>query len=129
MTTNRTEISDSFAFLYSHQFIVLTTYRKNGISVPTTVWFAHDQGRLYVSTHTNSGKMKRLRSNGHATLAPSDRVGNVLGDQHIDGHAREVAPDERAYARALLEQKYGPLFEQIAGPETPERAYIVIELV
>jgi PPOX class probable F420-dependent enzyme len=129
MTINRTEVSDPFAFLYPHQFVVLTTYRKDGMPVPTTVWFAHDQGRLYVITHTNSGKMKRLRANGRVTLAPSDRVGNLLGDQYVDGHAHEAISDERAYARALLEQKYGPMFEQMAGPETPESAYIVIEPV
>ena len=129
MTTNETQITDPFAFLYPHQFVILTTYRKNSTAVPTTVWFANDQGKLYITTNTNAGKMKRVRSTGRVELQPSDRVGNLLGEPQVQGQAREVLSEERAHARAALAQKYGAMFEQIAGPDSPDRAYIVVEPV
>jgi uncharacterized protein len=123
MTTNETTTKDPFAFLSSHEFIVLTTYRKTGDVMPTTVWFAYDQGRIYITTNKNAGKAKRVRNNGRVQMTPSDRV----GEPEVQGQAREVTPDERVHARATLAQKYGEMFEKIAGQESPDRTYIIVE--
>lgn len=127
MTTNETQARDPFAFLSPHQFILLTTYRKDGTAVPTTVWFANDQGKIYITTSKSTGKIKRVRNNGQVQMTPSDRVGNTLGEPQVQGQAHEVASSERTQARAALAQKYGQQFEQIAGPESSERTYIVVE--
>jgi uncharacterized protein len=127
MTTNETTTKDPFAFLSSHEFIVLTTYRKTGDVMPTTVWFAYDRGRIYITTNKNAGKAKRVRNNGRVQMTPSDRVGNLLGEPEVQGQAREVTPDERVHARATLAQKYGEMFEKIAGQESPDRTYIIVE--
>ena len=118
---------DPFAFLQPHEFIVLTTYRRDGRAVPTTVWFAYDQGKIYITTGTNAGKMKRIRNNGHVEMTPSDRTGNLLGEPQIAGHAHEHTPEERTHAHAVLAQKYGEMFERIAGQRSTERTYIVVE--
>lgn len=127
MTPNEIHTQDPFAFLTPHQFILLTTYRKNGTPMPTTVWFASDGGKIYITTNRNAGKTKRIRNNKLVEMTPSDRVGNLLGEPTVKGHAHEVSAEERQHARSVLEQKYGELFERIAGPDTPDRTYILVE--
>jgi hypothetical protein len=56
----------------SHNYINLTTFRKIGQEVPTPVWFAEMDGKLYVFTGAQTGKAKRIRANGRARVAPSD---------------------------------------------------------
>ena len=125
MTQN--EIQNPFAFLQPQEFIVLTTYRRDGRAVPTTVWFAYDQGKIYITTGSNAGKIKRIRSNGHVEMTPSDRIGNLLGEPSVTGHAHESTPEESSHAHAVLAQKYGEMFERIAGQRSTDRTYIVVE--
>jgi len=127
MTTHDTQTADPFAFLAPHEFIVLTTYRKDGTAVPTAVWFAYDQGKLYITTTRSTGKIKRIRNNGHVQMTPSDRTGNLLGEPQVEGHAHENRAEERSHAYAALAQKYGEMFQRIAGQDNPERTYIVVE--
>jgi PPOX class probable F420-dependent enzyme len=127
MTLNETQAQDPFAYLQPHEFLVLTTYRKDGRAVPTTVWFAYDQGKIYITTGSKAGKIKRVRNNGQVEMIPSDRTGNLLGEPPVVGHAREHTPEERTHARAVLAQKYGDTFERIAGQDSPDRTYIVVE--
>jgi len=37
-----------FGILEDHRCVRMTTYRKGGEAVPTTVWFALVEGRAYV---------------------------------------------------------------------------------
>ena len=60
-------------------------------------------------------------------MTPSDRTGNPLGDAQVEGRAHESTPPERLQANAVLAQKYGEAFQRIAGTETPQRTYIVVE--
>jgi len=129
MSTIENRAKEPFAFLSSHEFIVLTTYRKDGTEVPTTVWFAYNQGKIYITTGKVAGKIKRIRNNGRVLMAPSDRIGNLLGESKVQGQAHEVTSDEHAYARSMLAQKYGEMFERIAGSMSSDRTYIIVEPV
>ena len=128
-TPAQQQANDPFSYLYPHDFIRVTTFRKNGVAVPTTVWFAHADGKIYVTTTSTAGKIKRIRNNGQVLLIPSDRVGQVLSDKEIRAQAHEVAVEEHSHAHAILAQKYGPQFEAIASraPEQAQRTYFVIE--
>ena len=53
----------SFTTLDGNPFIALTTYRKNGTSVMTPVWFVQRDGKLFIWTAKDSGKVKRLKNN------------------------------------------------------------------
>lgn len=97
---------DPFAYLYPYEFVLLTTFRKNGTGVPTAMWFAHEQGRLYMVTGHNSGKIKRIHNDGRVLLAPCDMMGHVLGPQ-IEAFAHELPLEQHAHANALLAGKYG----------------------
>ncbi|HYO87354.1 MAG TPA: PPOX class F420-dependent oxidoreductase [Candidatus Limnocylindrales bacterium] len=95
-----------FPALAGHDYMSLTTFRKNGDAVPTPVWFAQVGGRLYVMTNTDSGKVKRIRNNGRVELAPCTNSGKVLGDSAA-GMARVLTPEEETQAREALAKKYG----------------------
>jgi PPOX class probable F420-dependent enzyme len=91
----------------SHPYINLTTFRKNGQEVPTPVWFAEIDGRLYVFTGAQTGKAKRIRANGRARVAPSDARGKPLGN-FIPMRARFVQDEDLLRrADALYKRKYG----------------------
>ncbi|NCC35690.1 MAG: PPOX class F420-dependent oxidoreductase [Chloroflexia bacterium] len=126
----RPTTNDYFAPLDGAEFIVLTTYRRTGAAVPTTVWFAEAGGKLYITTGAQAGKTKRLRANPAVLVAPSDQVGNVQGPA-LQGHARVLDPHEEASAIAALQQKYGAAFTNLtaqmdAAQPTRGRIYIVV---
>ena len=50
----------TFPDLRKEQCIALTTFRKTGQAVTTPVWFAISGGTIYVETHADAGKLKRL---------------------------------------------------------------------
>ncbi len=121
-------MNDPFAYLYPYEFVLLTTFRKSGIGVPTAMWFAHEHGKLYMVTGRTTGKMKRIRNNGHILLAPCDLMGRVLGPQ-IEACARELPLVQYAYADALLASKYGAQYEMdSSGDEYEEDEETFIEI-
>ena len=77
--TPRPTTRNDLEALDTQEFAILTTYRRSGVAVPTTVWFAHDDDILYVQTGPEAGKLKRIRANGDVALTPSTRVGEPLG--------------------------------------------------
>ena len=121
---------DPFAYLYPYEFVLLTTFRKTGVGVPTAMWFAHEQGKLYMVTGSHSGKIKRLRNSGRVLLAPCDMVGHVLGTQ-IEASARELPPARHTHANALLAEKYGEAYEvdTSEGDDEGEETFIEIDPV
>jgi PPOX class probable F420-dependent enzyme len=123
------EIAD----LDRHRYMSLATFRRSGAEVKTPVWFAAADGKLYVFTGGDSGKIKRLRRSSRVRIAPSDARGRVRG-AWWDAAARVIS-DTRAIerARAALRAKYGwqmwltDLFSRLTG-RIQRRAWIEIEL-
>jgi PPOX class probable F420-dependent enzyme len=115
-----------FSALEGEEFIVLTTYKRSGDPVPTAVWFAERDGRLYVTTQSQAGKAKRIRATGRVSVAPSDRAGNVTGPA-VDAAARVLGPDEAGAAEAALRAKYEQ-YDAVAGrlPEGAVRIFIEV---
>ena len=70
--------------LERHRYMSLATFRRSGAEVATPVWFAAADGKLYVFTAEQSGKVKRLRHSSRARVAPSDARGRVLGGCQSD---------------------------------------------
>lgn len=106
-------MSNSFASLTKHQFINLTTYRKNGQPVTTPVWFAPDGDRLVGLSQPQTGKIKRIRNNPRVSVAPSTVSGKALGEP-IEGTARLLSPEEFAAAESALKRKYGFQFRLLS---------------
>jgi PPOX class probable F420-dependent enzyme len=89
------------------RYMSLGTFRRSGTEVATPVWFAAGDGKLYVFTAGDSGKVKRLRHSPRARVAPSDGRGRVRGPWR-PATAR-ILTDRGAIQRghAALRAKYG----------------------
>jgi uncharacterized protein len=126
-----------FPDLGREQCIALTTFRKTGQAVTTPVWFAQSLGTIYVETHGDAGKLKRLRHTARVTLAPCTYSGKVTGSV-IAGNAHILTkPEECAAASTALAKKYGfmrPLFHFVRNAQCRlhreakvDEVYIAIE--
>ncbi len=116
-----------------HRYLSLATFRRSGAEVKTPVWFAAADGKIYVFTAGDSGKVKRLRHSSRARVAPSDMRGHVRGGWS-DVTARIVTePGVIERAHAALRAKYGwqmwigDLFSRLTG-RIRRRAWIEIEV-
>jgi uncharacterized protein len=96
----------SLEALKSHQFLNLTTFRKNGAGVSTPVWFALENGKIYGTSQPQTGKVKRIRNNPQVTFAPSSMNGKPLGEAS-QGKARLLSAAEYPFADGALKRKYG----------------------
>jgi PPOX class probable F420-dependent enzyme len=87
------------------KYMSLTTYRRDGTPVSTAVWFAEEDGRLFVITPAESHKARRLRRNPAATVAPSTARGRPTGDA-IPARVEFLPPGEWARVDRLMAEKY-----------------------
>jgi uncharacterized protein len=120
------------ATLDRHRYLALATFRRTGVEVGTPVWFAMVDGKLYLFTAGESGKVKRLRHSSRARVAASDMRGRVRGEWW-DVAARIVTEPgviERAHAALLAKYgwqvRLGDLFSRLTG-RIRRRAWIEIE--
>jgi uncharacterized protein len=93
--------------LAAERYVSLVTFRRNGSGVPTPLWVAAHDGKLYAVTNGTSVKMKRLKANDRIRLAACDARGKVRGEW-AEGRGRRV--DDAALmqrAQQALESKYG----------------------
>lgn len=97
----------TFPDLRREQCIALTTFRKTGEAVTTPVWFAESLGTIYIETHADAGKLKRLRHTARVTLAPCTYSGKVTGSVSAGNAHILTESEESTAASAALSKKYG----------------------
>jgi PPOX class probable F420-dependent enzyme len=73
-------MSVTFAELAKSDYILLTTFTKDGRPKPTAIWAAPDGDRLVVITQEKSWKVKRIRNTPRVTVATCDMRGNPKGE-------------------------------------------------
>ena len=101
-------MDERIAALARGRYISLTTYRRDGRPVATPVWFAPDGSRILVWTDVASGKAKRIRATGRATIAPCDARGKITGAA-MEASARMVPAADFAHANKVLSRRYALL--------------------
>jgi PPOX class probable F420-dependent enzyme len=89
-----------------HRYLNLESVKRDGTPVRTPVWFAEEQGVLYVYTLANAGKVKRIRRHPRIRLAPCTMRGTVIGPW-VEADATIVDATTAAHGHALLRHKYG----------------------
>jgi uncharacterized protein len=100
-------VEDSFESLRGHKYATLVTFRRNGEAMPSPVWFGlDDEGRAYVHTMHDAGKVKRIRNNGRAVIVAANTRGKPLG-KPLRATARIVPEAEWPHAEAALAAAYG----------------------
>ena len=109
----------TFDALADEGFILLTTFRKSGVGVPTTVWVARDGDALLVTTPRGSGKVKRLRNDDRVEMTSSSRFGKVDDDAPTVSGTAEVLDDDDARRRTneVMQEKYGLEYRVMMGLE------------
>ena len=93
------------AELAGQKYLSLTTFRKTGVPVRTPVWFAENEGKLYLFTNPKSGKVKRIRNNPHVRIASCTMRGRVTGPD-FEATARILPSSEGQHALSLMKKKY-----------------------
>ena len=97
--------AEGFEHLKGRQYVNLTTFRPSGEEVTTPVWFVLVDGRLYVTTPPDSGKMKRIRNDPRVIVTPATFWGASRGEG-VEGLARDVGDEETGRFEKALRQKY-----------------------
>jgi PPOX class probable F420-dependent enzyme len=96
----------TFADVAKSEYILLTTFTKDGRPKPTAIWAAPDGDRLVVITQETSWKVKRIRNTPRVTIAPCDRTGNLKGET-VDATAAILDKSANAATYDAIGKRYG----------------------
>lgn len=111
--------------LGSQDFVLLTTFRRNGEGVPTPVWIARlaDRSRIGFYTTMGTGKTKRMAHTSRVTVQPCSRTGTPTpGSEPVEATAQMVqSGPEFDEVQGAIRAKYGwqcTLFAIVGGLST-----------
>ena len=96
---------DDLDRLAAAKYLLFTTFRKDGTAVPTPVWVARDGNDLVLTTAPDAGKVKRIRRDGTARVAPCTMRGKPTGAE-VPAHARLLDAADVRHAQRLIARKY-----------------------
>jgi PPOX class probable F420-dependent enzyme len=88
------------------QYVLLTTFTKDGRPKPTPIWIARDGDRAVVITEANSWKVKRIRNTPRVTLAVCDMRGKVKGPT-IEAKATVLDDSQTDAVYSAINKRYG----------------------
>ena len=106
------------------KYLALKTFRKNGNSVITPVWFVVKGEGVFVVTREKTGKVRRIRTNNQVSIVLSDFFGKPKGEW-ISCIAKEVDNDLTQEAIKLRDKKYGILSKVIGIFSRSKGKYVV----
>jgi PPOX class probable F420-dependent enzyme len=101
--------SPTFADLAKSEYVLLTTFTKDGRPKPTPVWAALDKergDRLLVITGEKSWKVKRIRNTPKVRLAVCDMRGNAKSAD-VEGMATILNKSDNGAVYDALVKRYG----------------------
>jgi uncharacterized protein len=98
----------TFADVAKAEFVLLTTFTKDGRPKPTAIWAANDGDRLLVITGAKSWKVKRIRNTPRVTLAICDRAGHPKSEA-IEATATILDKSQTGVVYDAIGSEYGLL--------------------
>jgi PPOX class probable F420-dependent enzyme len=99
-------VAPTFADLAKSQYVLLTTFTKDGRPKPTPVWAAPDGDRLLVISEEKSWKVKRIRNTPRVTLAVCDIRGRPKSEA-IDATATILDKAHNGAVYRAIGKRYG----------------------
>ena len=99
-------MTPTFADLAKAQYILLTTFTKDGRPKPVPIWAAADGDRLLVITEAKSWKVKRIRNTPRVQLAICDMRGRPKSEA-IDGTAAILDNAQTPAVYDAIGKRYG----------------------
>jgi Pyridoxamine 5''-phosphate oxidase. len=109
------------------KYINLETYRKNGESVKTPVWFVVIDELIYIITRENTGKVKRMKNNHNVKITPCTFSGKQVGIW-TSGQVTFVKNEEAEKAIQYRKKKYG-FFTGFVNLFTSQKGNLIVILV
>ena len=96
----------TFAEIAKSDYILLTTFTKDGRPKATPIWAAADGDRLMVITQETSWKVKRIRNTPRVTLAVCDLRGNSKSEP-IEAVATVLDKSHNGAVYDAISKRYG----------------------
>ena len=110
------------------EYINLITYKKDKTPITTPVWVADFSNSLVVTTSLNAGKVKRVRSNGKATIYTTNQNGTKQLSDSLDLEASLIEDEDmKKQAADVIRKKYGMMAKIIMKGPDENRAIIRLE--
>jgi hypothetical protein len=96
----------SFQDVAKAQYVLLTTFTKDGRPKPTPIWAANDGDRLLMITQGKSWKVKRIRNTPRVTLAICDMGGHPKSEA-IEATATILDASQTGLVYDAIGREYG----------------------
>ncbi|MDT5314719.1 MAG: uncharacterized protein QOE74_3739 [Mycobacterium sp.] len=96
----------TFAEVAKSEYILLTTFTKDGRPKPTAIWVAPQGDRLIAITQEGSWKVKRIRNTPRVTIAECDRGGKPKGEA-VEAVAAVLDKSANGATYDALGKRYG----------------------
>lgn len=101
-------MSVTFAEVAKSEYILLTTFTKDGRPKPTAIWAAPNGDGLVAITQEKSWKVKRIRNTPRVTIAVCDRRGTPKGEP-VEAVATILDKSANGATYDALGKRYGLL--------------------
>ncbi len=101
-----TPVTPTLADLAKSQYLLLTTFTKDGRPKPTPIWAAADGDRLLVITEAKSWKVKRIRNTPRVTLATCTMRGQPTSEA-VEGTAALLDKSHNPAVYNAIGRRYG----------------------
>lgn len=102
-------MTPTFADLAKSQYLLLTTFTRDGRAKPTPIWAALDKDRgdrLLVITQADSWKVKRIRNTPRVTLATCTTRGQATSEA-VEGTAAILDKSHNPAVYDAIGRRYG----------------------
>ena len=99
-------MTPTFADLAKAQYILLTTFTRDGRPKPVPIWAAADGDRLLVITVGDSWKVKRIRNTPRVTMATCTMRGRQTSEA-VEGTAALLDKSETGAVYDAIGKRYG----------------------
>jgi PPOX class probable F420-dependent enzyme len=102
-------VTPTFTDLAKAQYILLTTFTRDGRPKPTPIWAALDTergDRLLVITEGDSWKVKRIRNTARVTMATCTMRGRPTSEA-VEGTAALLDKSETGAVYDAIGERYG----------------------
>ncbi len=99
-------MATTFADVAGSEYVLLTTFTKDGRPKPTAIWAVVDGDRLIAITQKQSWKVKRIRNTPRVTIAECDRGGKPQGEA-VEATAAILDKSANGATYEALGKRYG----------------------
>jgi uncharacterized protein len=99
-------VTPTLADLAKAQYILLTTFTKDGRPKPVPIWAAADGDRLLVITEAQSWKVKRIRNTPRVTMATCTLRGRPTSEP-VEGTAAILDKSHNSAVYDAIGRRYG----------------------